>query len=144
MPYRMNITRLRAALLGLSLLTGSAPLWPAAADIAVSRQDCDRLVKYHQPPGVDYQPGVDAHGETVVPADLNPSNIRVPDVIEIEVEIFLQDRFHIPTSSPLWAGKVEAGTVTVEGDEVYFNHQLLTEQDDQALAAICREQLPYK
>src|SRR3954447_20610653 len=109
MPYRTNMRPFRAVpwctFVGLGLLTGSAWLWPAAADIAVSRRDCDRLGKYHQPPRVEYPPGVDAHGQAVVPADLNPSSIRVPDVIEIEVEIFLQDRFHIPANSPLWAGK---------------------------------------
>ena len=71
MPYRMRLSPFHAVPLGLGLLTGLAGLWPAAADIAVSRQDCDRLVKYQEPPGVEYQPGVDTHGETVVPATAN-------------------------------------------------------------------------
>src|SRR5690242_9362712 len=133
MPYRSCFGTLRLVVLALGCLSGSGVLLPAVADIAITRRDCDRLVKYHQPPGVEYQPGVDAHGQTVVPADINPSPIQVPDVIQIEIEIFLQDKFHIPANSALWAGKVDAGTVTVEGDQVYFNGQLLTEEDDHAL-----------
>lgn len=142
MPYRMKLS---ATLLGLGFLTGSAWLLPAAADIAVSRQDCDRLVKYQEPPGVEYQPGVDAHGETVVPADLGGGvNIQLPETIIIPIEVLLQDRFHIPANSILWSGKAEMGVVTVHGDQVLYNGQLLTDPESAALAALCREQLPYK
>jgi hypothetical protein len=141
MPYRMN----DAALLGLCFLTGSAWLWPAAADIAVSRQDCDRLVKYHEPPGVEYQPGVDAHGQTVVSADLNGGvNIQLPETIIIPIEVLLQKKFGIPPSSALWNGKAELGVVTVQGDQVLYNGQPLTDSESTALAEVCREQLPYK
>jgi hypothetical protein len=137
--------KLSAALLGLGCLTGSAWLLPAAADIAVSRQDCDRLVKYRQPPGVEYQPGVDAHGEPVVPADLGGgANIQLPETIIIPIEVLIQDRFHIPANSALWSAKAEMGVVTVQGDQVLYNGQPLTDPETTALAALCREQLPYK
>ena len=61
--------------IALTILIGFAA-GPALADVAVTRQDCDRMVAYQQPPGVEYQPGVDAHGQTVVPADLNASSSR--------------------------------------------------------------------
>jgi len=139
MPYRTT------TLLGLAFLTGSAWLWPAVADVAVSRQDCDRLVKYHEPPGVEYQPGVDAHGETVVPADLGGgTNIKLPDTIIIPIEVLIQDRFHIPPNSALWSAKAELGVVTVQGDEVFYNGQPLTDPETAALAEICKQQLPYK
>ena len=142
MPYRM---KLGATLLGLGFLTGSAGLWPAAADIAVSRQDCDRLVKYQEPPGVEYQPGVDAHGETVVPADLGGGvNIQLPETIIIPIEVLIQDKYHIPANSALWSAKAEMGVVTVHGDQVLYNGQPLTDPETAALAALCREQLPYK
>jgi hypothetical protein len=117
---------------------------PASADIAVTRQDCDRMTEYRQPPGVDYQPGVNAHGEAVAPADLNGgTNIKPPETIVIPIELFLQDKYHIPANSVLWAGKAEIGTVTVHGDRVYFNGQELTDPETAALADLCRRQQPY-
>ena len=138
-------SRIRAAL-GVTLsLTGLGWVWPAMADIAVTRQDCDRMVKYQQPPGVEYQPGIDAHGETVVPADINGgTNIKLPETIVIPIELFIQDKYHIPANSVLWAAKAEIGTVTVHGDRVYFNGQELSDAEEAALADLCREQLPYK
>ena len=70
----------------LGCLTGFMGVLPAAADIAVSRQDCDHLAKYQEPPGVEYQPGVDAHGETVVPAERGGgANIQLPQTIIIPI-----------------------------------------------------------
>src|SRR3954454_3582957 len=118
---------------------------PAMADVAVTRQDCDRMVEYQQPPGVEYQAGVDAHGQTVVPADLNGGiKINPPETIVIPIELFLQDKYHIPANSVLWAGKAEVGTVTVHGKRVYFNGQELSDPEEAALAELCRQQLPYK
>jgi len=149
MPYRMKcavpLFALRFALLSLGFLTGSARLWPAVADIAVSRQDCDRLAKYQEPPGVEYQPGVDSHGETVVPADLGGgADIQLPQTIIIPIEVLIQDRFHIPPNSPLWSAKAEMGVVTVQGDQVLYNGQPLTDPETAALAEVCRQELPYK
>jgi len=124
-------------------LTVSATV--ASADVTITRRDCDRLTKYQEPPGVEYQPGVDVHGEPVVPADIGGgSNLQLPQTIVIPIEIFLQDRFHLPANSALYAGKAEVGTVTVTGDRVFFNGQELTDADTAALSEACREQLPYK
>jgi hypothetical protein len=132
-------------LLAWGCLIALGSVLPAAADIAVTRQDCDRMVKYQEPPGVEYQPGVDAHGEPVVPADINGGyNIKLPETIVIPIELFLQDKYHIPANSVLWAGKAEIGTVTVHGDRVYFNGQALSDPEEAALADLCRQQLPYK
>ena len=129
----------------LGCLTGLGWVLPASADIAISRQDCDRLVQYQEPPGVEYQPGVDAHGETVVPADLGGgANIQLPQTIIIPIEVLLQKKFGIPPTSALWNGKAEMGVVTVQGDQVLYNGQELTDPETAALAAACRQQLPYK
>jgi hypothetical protein len=130
--------------IALTILIGLAA-GPAMADIAVTRQDCDRMVEYQQPPGVEYQPGVNAHGETVVPADINGGyNIKPPETIVIPIELFLQDKYHIPANSVLWAGKAEVGTVTVHRNRVYFNGQELSDPEQAALADLCRQQVPYK
>ena len=129
----------------LTMFAGLGLAAPALADVAVSAQDCDRLVKYQEPPGIEYQPGIDAHGETVVPADLGGgANIQLPKTIVIPIELFIQDKYHIPANSVLWAAKAEIGTVTVEGDQVFFDGQQLTDPETAALADLCRRQLPYK
>jgi hypothetical protein len=129
-------------LLSTSLFTGAAP---ASADLAVSRQDCDRLVKYQQPPGVEVQPGLDVHGRPVVPADVHGgAHIQLPETIVIPVEVLLRKYAFIPPGSPLRQSKAELGVLTVTGDQVLYNGQPLTDQDEAALAAACRDQLPYK
>ncbi len=116
---------------------------PAEADITVSRQDCDRLVQYQQAPGVEYQPGVDAHGRPVAPADLGGGyQIKPPETIVIPIEILIQDRFHIPANSVLWNAKAQVGVVTVKGDQVFYEGQLLGDAETAALQQLCREQAP--
>ena len=118
---------------------------PAAADVAVTRQDCDRLVKHQPAPGVEYQPGVDVHGRPVAPADLGGGyQIKPPETIVIPIEILIQDRFNIPTNSVLWDAKAQVGVVTVKGDQVYYEGQLLGDPETAALEQLCREQLPAK
>jgi hypothetical protein len=144
MVARYSIQDLKSLAVG-AILACSAAISPAAADISVSRQDCDRLVKYQEPPGVEYQPGVDAHGEPVVPADLNGgAQIQLPQTIIIPVEVLLRKYAFIPPGSPLRQSTAELGTLSVTGDQVLYNGQPLTDQDEAALAAACREQLPYK
>jgi len=120
----------------LALLTAG----PALADIAVTRQDCDRMTEYQQPPGVEYQPGVNAHGETVVPADLNGGyKIQLPDVIYIPIEVLVQDKYGIPANSVLYDATALIGVVAVRGNRVYFEDQELTDPEVAALEQACRD-----
>lgn len=113
---------------------------PAGADVAISRRDCQYLVNHQPAPDVTYRPGVDAHGRSVVPADLNGGNqLQLPDTIYIPIEVNLGRRFNIPPNSNLWKSTAEIGVVTVTGGQVSFNGQPLTPQDNSALAALCRE-----
>lgn len=112
---------------------------PARADIAISRQDCQYLVKHQPAPDVAYQPGVDVHGQPVVPADLDGgSQIKLPETIYIPIEVNIGRRFHIPPNSDLWKATAEVGLVSITGDQVSFNGQPLTPADNAALAALCR------
>jgi hypothetical protein len=136
-----------ATILAMKTLALALPLLllaqSAMADVAVSKRDCDRLVKYRQAPGVEYQPGVDAHGRPVAPADLGGGyNIKVPEIIVIPIEVLLQDRFHIPANSVLWDAKAQVGTVIVKGDQVYYEGQLLGDPEAAALAELCQQQFP--
>jgi hypothetical protein len=115
----------------------------AMADVAVSKRDCDRLVKYRQAPGVEYQAGVDVHGRPVVPADIGGgSTIKPPEIVVIPIEVLVQDRFNIPANSVLWDAKAQVGTVIVKGDQVYYEGQLLGDPEAAALGELCAEQFP--
>jgi hypothetical protein len=130
--------------LTIALILAAGPAL-AESSVAVTRQDCDRIVEYQQPPGVEYQAGVNAHGESVVPADLNGGyNLKLPETIVIPLEVDLQDKYGIPANSVLWQGDAQVGTVTVHGKRVYYNGQELSDPEERALADLCRQQIPYK
>ena len=95
------MTRRRPAavdnLLFCSLL-GILGLWitPGAADevgvagqpMTVTRQDCQAMATYRTPKGVDYQPGVDVHGNAVAPADAPGGfTYNLPAKIEFDIMI---------------------------------------------------------
>jgi hypothetical protein len=114
----------------------------ARAEIVMSRQDCQRLVRHEPAPDVAYQPGVDVHGRPVVPADLGGgSPIELPDVIYIPIEVLLEDRFHIPANSALFKATAEVGVVELRGNRVYYQDQLLSDPEEAALEAACRDRV---
>lgn len=131
--------RVQAFLLAAAMLAAAVPC--ARAEVAVSRKDCDWLVRHEPAPDVAYQPGVDVHGRPVAPADLNGgAQLALPDVIYIPLEILIQDRFGIPASSVLYEAKAQVGVVEVRGNQVYYEGQLLNDPETAALAAACRQQ----
>ena len=112
----------------------------ASAEVAISRADCQQLVRHEPAPGVTYQPGVDVHGQPVAPADLGGgSQIELPDVIYIPIEVLLQDRFGIPANSVLYQATAEVGVVSVRGNQVYFQDKPLTDPEIAALEAACQQ-----
>lgn len=119
---------------------------PAAADVAISERDCRQLTVKHEPaPDVTYQPGVDVHGNPVAPADLNGgSQIKLPEVIYIPLEVLIQDRFGIPANSVLYEAKAQVGVVEVRGDKVYYEGQLLNDPETVAVEEACRAKLAGK
>ena len=116
--------------------------WAAAAsaEVAISRHDCEQLVRHQPAPGVTYQPGADVRGRPVVPADLGGgSQIELPDVIYIPIEVLLQDRFGIPANSALYQATAEVGVASVRGNQVFFQDKPLTDPEIAALEAACQE-----
>lgn len=54
---------------------------------------CQKLARHVPADDVAYKPGIDVHGNAVVPADLNSNaQILVPDVIEIPLAVDLAQR----------------------------------------------------
>jgi hypothetical protein len=113
---------------------------PASAEIAISRRDCERLVRHEPAPDVTYQPGVDVHGRPVAPADLGGGQqIQLPDVIYIPIEVLIQDKYGIPANSVLYDATALVGVVSVRGNQVYFEDQPLTDPEIVALEEACRD-----
>ncbi len=124
----------------VAILSVAAWTGPASAEIAISRQDCQRLVNHEPAPDVAYQPGVDVHGRPVVPADLGGGQqIQLPDVIYIPIEVLIQDKYGIPANSVLYDATALVGVVSVRGNQVYFEDQPLTDPEIAALEQACRD-----
>lgn len=115
----------------------------AAQPLSITGVDCRALAKHMPRPDVAYQPGVDARGRKVAPADLNDApQIRVPDVIAFDAAADLR-RFGVPPTSPLFQPHVGVGRVEVHPDgRVLFNGVPLGDPDVAALEEFCRARLP--
>lgn len=131
----------RSLWVGLALL--AVPVWAGeATKLNVTKQDCARLTRHLPAANVsaDYQPGVDAKGRKVAPADLPGSpntQIALPEVITIDLGFNLFDKYGLGAGG-LYKGEGKVGTVSVKGDKVYFNDQLLGNADQAAVADACR------
>jgi hypothetical protein len=126
----------------LAVLTLAATISAAQAEIAVSRKDCERLVRHEPGPDVAYQPGVDVHGNPVAPADLGGGmQIELPDVIYIPIEVLIQEKYGIPANSVLYNARAQVGVVEVRGNRVFYEDQELTDPETAALEAVCRDRL---
>ena len=113
---------------------------------------------------VTYKPGVDVRGKPVVPADLGSgSAITIPDKINIQIGIDLADRLALrdarrtqpitlglpgtPTPpQPVrkvmpFEGKAAIGTLTIKGNEAFWNGERIAPQDEVSLAEACRKGL---
>ena len=148
-PPAWHMPAVAAVLAALWALPGQAQLRPPLPPeqgglVVLQRADCARLSAHVPDANVAYQPGVDARGRPVVPADLNPAPpLVLPDEITIAVTVDLQQRFGIPASSSLYKREASIGTVVVRPDgSASFNGQPLTSQEQSALAFLCQRQGP--
>jgi hypothetical protein len=121
------ITRTSRVMTILLLLLFSLPTF--AEEV---RQDMLCAV-YKPPENVAYQPGVDVHGNPVVPADLNDRSDMAPDVVQVPVTIDLAQRFDKD-----WAQGMEMATemamIEIHKDGlVLFNEKDITME----VAAFC-------
>ena len=140
-------------------LTASCVTFTAhAADVAVSTTDCSKLVQHVPADDVTYKPGVDVHGNAVVPADLGGgTNITMPEQIDIQIGIDLADRLALRdarknaantpglpgATAPIrkvlpYSGTAPIGVLTIKGNDAYWNGERIAPQDDVLLADACR------
>lgn len=111
--------------------------------IVITKVDCSRLLRHVPAPDVAYQPGVDARGNTVAPADIPGSGADaipglVPEVLEIPLTIK-------PLAGKAYAthGTADAeatlGTISydITRNTFTFNGQPIGSEDQQELARAC-------
>jgi hypothetical protein len=134
----------------LLMLTAADAAWgqgapqkslPKGPTIAVDPAACQWAVKHEPAPDVAYQPGVDVNGDPVVPADLDGgARLQMPQRIEIPLTARLAQL--LPRTGGGVRPRADAylGLLTVEGDQVLFNGQPLTDPAEDELAALCRQQ----
>ncbi|NQV22527.1 MAG: hypothetical protein HQ511_14025 [Rhodospirillales bacterium] len=112
----------------------------AQTKYVLSEADCRLLTRHDPAPDVAYQPGVDVHGRTVVPADLGGAPpIKAPETFTIDIDVFLADRLGIPADRKQFVPEANVAVVTVDGDRVYFDGQPLSDLNQQAIAEACQK-----
>jgi len=108
-----------------------------AAELQVSKNDCRYLVAHQPRADVTYQPGVDARGRDVAPADINTSP-SLGDNITIPLQVDLAQKFGVNLGK-VDASKATVGIVTIDGGRAYLNGQPLSDENQQNLAVLCLE-----
>lgn len=125
-----------------------------AETVSLNASDCQRLVRHVPADDVTYKPGVDVRGNAVAPADLGGGyNLAIPEEINIQIGIDLADRLGLqenlrsggnpgaPTVRKVlpYEGKAALGLVTIKGNDVLWNGERITPQDELILAEACRQ-----
>jgi hypothetical protein len=113
----------------------------AQTTVQISKQDCSQLVRHVASSDASYQPGVDASGNAVAPADLDgPGQIPAPDAIIIPLTLDLASRLGIPPGGNAdYLARPVIGDVVVTSDgRVTFNGTLLTSDAQHDLAQKCQ------
>lgn len=137
------------ACLALTLAAPAGVLAQAVASqpvrIVITKTDCGRLVRHVPSADVAYQPGMDAKGRPVAPADLPGSGAAgtpglLPDVLEIPLSIKPMagagyDRYGLGDS------QMGLGTVKYDMAKGTFtlNGKPLGDPEQHALAEACRK-----
>lgn len=133
----------------LGLLVGGSA---AAETVTISTADCRKLVAHVPSADTAYQPGVDVHGKQVVPADLGAPQIDLPTTFEIPLTVDVARRLARrsggDTSGPDilgsrrgLEGKVALGTLTIKGDDAFWNGKQLQSQDQILMTEACKSSL---
>lgn len=130
----------------LMVLTSAPAL--AAETLTISTADCRRLVAHAPSADVTYKGGVDVRGNPVVPADLPGSAaIDLPAFFEIPITVDTAQRLGRGESGSILGsrrgleGKAALGTLTVKGNDVFWNGTQLQSQDEVLMAESCRSSL---
>lgn len=113
------------------------------AEINVTQKDCQRVEKHLARNDVAYKPGVDVHGNPVVPADLKDNRLQIPDNIIIDLSLPLQDLYKGAkgVDETLANAEVQIGKLdyNLSSGKLKFNGQELGDPALNAIAIECRK-----
>lgn len=132
------------ALLGVSALAAEN-LAPPDSETVMVGDPCDAFTVYEPAPDVAYQPGIDADGNPVEPADVDGSSppLLEPDhQYRVDLTLPLGDAIDTPPGSGAERVKdsyIAIGQVTVRDGRAYFNDQPLDDESEHALAVACAQ-----
>ena len=142
----------RRALIAVVVLFAPTVAVAQSQALSVSVSDCQRIVKHRPSADVEYKPGVDVHGKPVVPADVGGGyGLTLPESVHIQIGVDLADRLALRDSrnrpkgqEPVrkvmpYAGYAPLGTLSVRGNDLYWNNERLASQDEALLASACRQ-----
>ena len=143
------MSRLLIFVAALALCGGPALAQQDAAGqpvrIVITKTDCSRLIRHVPAPDVAYQPGVDAKGRAVAPADMPGSGADaipglLPDVLEIPLTI---KPMQGATYAKRGSGDSQATLGTVRYDmnkgTFTFNDRPLTSPEQEELSRACQK-----
>ncbi len=140
-----NLIRIPVLLSIAALLaSGQVRAHERQAEVTITRADCARLVEHVPSADVAYQPGVDAYGRAVAPADLpgvrySGTQFPVPEPLHIPIEIDLLDRFGIPANPELYKADIPLGEVVYRNGRVSYNGQPLQDEAAAELSRRCQK-----
>jgi len=137
----------------LGIACSSFTLAARAETVTLSTGDCKKLVQHVPADDVTYKPGVDVRGKPVAPADLGVGyDMQIPEEINIQIGIDLADRLALrdarrqggaATTRKVmpYEGKAPIGTLTIKGNDAFWNGERIAAQDEALLAEACRQGL---
>jgi len=141
------MTRFVSLISAVAIASSSIGFTARAETVKLSTGDCSKLVQHVPADDVTYKPGVDVRGRPVVPADLGGGGtITIPEEIDIQIGIDLADRLALREARgtrPVlpFEGKAALGTLTIKGNDAFWNGTRIAPQDEALLAEACRKGL---
>lgn len=135
----------------------AAPVWAqdAARAIRVEPSACRYATRHVPDADVVYKPGMDMHGNKVVPADIAPPiDYHIEDSLYLRLTLDAAKAFGlkvppIPTVTPgnnpnvpSVMGEIVAGYITFKQGKAYLNGQPLDAAAERQLAVLCRNHKP--
>lgn len=128
-------------LLLVLLFTSSA----AKADmLMIDDTACHAIVRHVPDAGVEYKPGVDVRGKPVVEADLNPSPVKLPEIIRFDLTADVLKHAGMTPPEGL-EGKAVVGQVEIRKDgKMFFDGQPMEGEAEAALQSLCADKIAKK
>jgi len=132
----------------IALLIACIAVPAAAQTVTISTADCRRLVAHAPRADVTYQGGVDVRGKPVVPADVGgAATLDLPAIIEIPVTVDVAKRLGAGAPDSILGsrrgleGKAALGTLTIKGNDAFWNGVQLQNQEEVLMAEACKSSL---